>query len=128
MLFSPGPSEAQIGASRNFFSPLKVGDAVEIAYDNSGKVVLRTYDDEFNKSKMIAKVTDIGADYIAVEIKSTEPGSKTAVNTRYPIHSILSIFQVTGATGADSTGDTPAPVENQPAKTKTPLKTKKTTK
>lgn len=127
MLTGPRPSAAQIGASRSFFGALKVGDMVETAPDPTGKVVLRTYDDEFNKAKMIARVTDVAADYIALEIKSTEPGSKTAVNIRYPIHSILAIFEVTGATAGEGGGDA-APADSAAGKPKGPLKTKKGTK
>ncbi|MFM8221489.1 MAG: hypothetical protein ACKOJF_21465, partial [Planctomycetaceae bacterium] len=95
-LSRPEGTVAQIGTNRGFFGTLKVGDMVETAYDSGGKTVLRTYDDEANRVKMIARITDIGTDHIVLEIKSPDPASKEVWSVRYPIHSIGSIFHVSG--------------------------------
>lgn len=126
-LSRPEGSLAQIGTNRGFFGTLKVGDMVETAYDSGGKTVLRTYDDEANRVKMIARVTDIGTDHIVLEIKSPDPNSKEVWSVRYPIQSIGSIFHVSGA-APPATATEPAPVEPAAPKSKVPSKTKKTTK
>lgn len=119
-LFGPRPTAAQIGSNRGFFSTLKVGDMVETAYDSVGKTVLRTYDDEANKVKMIARVTDIGGEFIVLEIKSPDPMSKEVWSVRYPVQSIGSIFHVSGAAPPGSDPTVPNDVKG-----KTPTKTKK---
>jgi hypothetical protein len=100
---------------------------VETAYDSGGKTVLRTYDDEANRLKMIARITDIGTDHIVLEIKSPDPASKEVWSVRYPIHSIGSIFHVSGASAPVPSSE-PAAVEPANPKSKIPSKTKKTTK
>ena len=126
-LSRPEGTVAQIGTNRGFFGTLKVGDMVETAYDSGGKTVLRTYDDEANRLKMIARITDIGTDHIVLEIKSPDPASKEVWSVRYPIHSIGSIFHVSGASAPVPSSE-PAAVEPANPKSKIPSKTKKTTK
>lgn len=126
--FAPRDTTAQIGNNRGFFSSLKVGDMVETAFDGAGKTVLRTYDDDLNRAKMIAKVVDIGGEHIVLEIKASEANSKEAWTIRYPIHSIGSIFHVTGASAAGPAGD--GNDSGEPAKPKKDggIKTKKAAK
>jgi hypothetical protein len=109
---SPRSSTAQIGGNRGFFGSLKVGDTVETAYDAGGRVVLRTYDDDANRAKMIARITEIGGEYIVLEVKAPDPTNREMWSIRYPMHSIGSIFHITGASAgaapeeaAGSTGD-----------------------
>jgi hypothetical protein len=104
--WSPRDSTAQIGGNRGFFSSLKVGDMVETAYDAAGgRVVLRTYDDDANRAKMIARITEIGGEYIVLEVKAPDPTSRELWSIRYPIHSIGSIFHITGAASAPASGE-----------------------
>lgn len=105
---SPEISTAQIGGNRGFFSSLKVGDMVETAYDAGGRVVLRTYDDDANRAKMIARITEIGSEYLVLEVKAPDPASREMWSIRYPMHSIGSIFHITGAS-AGTTATDPAP-------------------
>jgi len=107
-LLSPRASTAQIGGNRGFFGSLKVGDMVETAYDAGGRVVLRTYDDDANRAKMIARITEIGGEYIVLEVKAPDPSSKEIWSIRYPMQSIGSIFHITGASAGGGPGEAPA--------------------
>lgn len=122
-LWGPRTTTAQIGGNRagGFFGTLKVGDMVESSYDNGGKTVLRTYDDEANKARMIARVTEVGTDYIALEIKP-DPNTQEVWTVRYPVQSIGSVFHVTGAAAAG--GDAAPPTETK-GKAKGASKTKR---
>lgn len=117
-LLSPRATTAQIGSNRGFFASLKVGDMVETAFDGAGKTVLRTYDDEANRARMIAQVVEVGGEHIVVEVKATDPASKEVWSIRYPIHSIGSIFHVTGATTPGGTEPPAAPAEGGKKKTR----------
>ncbi|MFN7767071.1 MAG: hypothetical protein ACK5WR_11555 [Planctomycetaceae bacterium] len=106
---SPRATTAQIGGNRGFFGSLKVGDMVETAYDAGGRVVLRTYDDDANRAKMIARITEIGSEYLVLEVKAPDPTSREMWSIRYPMHSIGSIFHITGAAAGAAPGEAGPP-------------------
>jgi hypothetical protein len=91
---------------------------VETAYDAGGRVVLRTYDDDANRAKMIARITEVGGEYIVLEVKAPDPTSREMWSIRYPMHSIGSIFHITGASaGTTATEPSPGPGEGTKPKT-----------
>src|SRR5437899_553506 len=71
-LLAPQTS-AQTGSAKGntFFGSLKVGQMVELATDNWGSVI-KTYDDPEMRATMRFKITEIGHDFIALELEPTE--------------------------------------------------------
>jgi hypothetical protein len=71
--------------------------------------VLRTYDDDANRAKMIARITEIGSEYLVLEVKAPDPTSREMWSIRYPMHSIGSIFHITGAAAGAAPGEAGPP-------------------
>lgn len=99
--------------SGGFFATLKVGDMVEVARDSlqmeqgvilQPQYVVRTYEDPAMRGLMIARITEIGSDYLAVEFKTGQPPNDVTLMMRYPVHAISAVCHVRGGRG-DLAGD-----------------------
>lgn len=100
---------AQGTRNAGFFATLKVGDMVEVARDTlqteqgvilQPQYVVRTYDDPGMSRVMIARITEIGADFIAVEFKTGEPPNEVSLQMRYPVHAISAVCHVRDRRGS----------------------------
>jgi hypothetical protein len=87
----PAPAQTE---GKNLFSSLKIGQMVELAYEqNSPGYFIRTYDDPAKKSQMVYKVVDIQDDYITLHIDPA-PNPTEIWDIRIPSSSVMSMFHV----------------------------------
>jgi len=87
----PAPAE---GTGKNFFSSLKVGQMVELAFEeNSTGYFIRTYEDPAKKGLMVYKVIDLQDDYITLHIDPA-PNPTEIWDIRIPTGSVISMFNV----------------------------------
>ena len=98
-------SSAQTGAAKGstFFSQLKVGQMVELTSDATGYII-KTNDDPNSRQTMQFKITEVGNDYIGLELEPTEPNGAVA-EYKIPIYAISSLthFGAPGARRPDAT-------------------------
>jgi hypothetical protein len=88
------PAPAQSAGGKGFFSSLKLGQMVELAYgDNSTGYYIRTYDDPAKKGLMVYKVVDLQDDYITLHIDPA-PNPTEIWDVRIPTQSVISMFHV----------------------------------
>jgi hypothetical protein len=93
LVVSPGHS-APGGAPHGLFEGLKVGQIVELNSDGMGAII-RTYDDPESRQGVtfLAKISEIGTDYIALEYEGKDPGAER-VEYRLPIYAFSAIQHV----------------------------------
>src|SRR5437899_180152 len=82
------PAPGQARGAKEFFSTLSVGQMVQTKDDGFGRVYIYSYDDDAGKAAMITRITEIGADYLAVE------SSDGQIEMRYPLHTIAGISRL----------------------------------
>jgi len=79
---------------KHLFSSLKIGQMVELAYEQSSPgYFIRTYDDPSKKSLMVYKVVEIQEDYITLHINPA-PNPTEIWDVRIPARSVMSMFHV----------------------------------
>jgi len=91
LIVSPGSSAPGAGA-HGLFAGLKAGQLVELKTDQQG-VMIRSFDDSEGRQGLNFKVTEIGADFVALEYESDDPNADR-LEIRVPVYAFSAVQHV----------------------------------